>query len=64
MEKQILEPEIFKTKRISDEIDTLLSNQNIGSDLVKELNLYKDEEAIPFRVVKEVYDVLSKSGDR
>ena len=64
MEKQILEPEILKNKRISDAIEQLLSNKSVSSDLEKELNSYKDETVLPFRVVKEIHYALSKSGDR
>ncbi|XP_053375040.1 transmembrane protein 199-like [Mercenaria mercenaria] len=64
MDARNLEPEIVKTKRISEEIERLLSEQNICSDLERELKLYKSEEYIPFRTVKQIYDVLSRSDGK
>lgn len=63
MAERINEPEILLNKRISEEVERVLNDQNISSDFRKELESYKSEEHIPFRLVKRVYENLKQSGD-
>ncbi|KAL4224025.1 hypothetical protein ACF0H5_017482 [Mactra antiquata] len=58
------EPEISKTELISSQIEIVLKKNNVEDSLKKELKQYIDEETIPFRLVKQIHDVISESGDK
>ena len=58
-----MEPEIVITKRLQEQINVVLDKKHIDSDFMKELEKYSTEENIPFRLVKQIHDILSQSGD-
>ena len=57
------EPEINLTERLLEQIKDVLNKDGIDVLLKKELKENVDSTKIPFRLVKQVHDELSKSGD-
>lgn len=57
------EPEIVKTKRITEALNRYLSNTKTDEGLGRELKSYESEEKIPFRLVKLLHDALARTGD-
>ena len=57
------EPKIATTDRLTEQMKTVLQKENVKISLKKEIEEYLDEKHVPFRLVKEIHDVISDSGD-
>jgi len=58
-----MEPEVCISNRIVEQITLVSGKYKIDNGLQKELKEYETKDAIPFRLVKKIHDVLSESGD-
>ena len=56
------EPEVSKTDRLKDLIETFLSKESKNARLKKEINNYSSSNHIPFRLIKEVVNEIADSG--
>ena len=63
MEYLEAEPKIVTTNRLTDQMKFVLQTGNLHLRLKKEIEEYLDAKYVPFRIVKEIHDVISCSGD-
>lgn len=61
----MMEPEISISSRVAEQINLVLEKGKLDLILRKELKEYQSKDFIPFRLVKQIHDVLSdsESGD-
>lgn len=57
-----MEPEISISSRVAEQIKLVIEKGKLDSTLRKELKEYQSKDYIPFRLVKQIHDVLSDSG--
>lgn len=63
MEDCWADPKVAVTDRLKCQLQAVLLKEKAKLGLKKEAEKYMDEKYIPFRLVKEIHDVISDSGD-
>ena len=64
MENLEAEPKIGTTNRLQEQMKSVLLKESLQIRLRKEIEEYLNANYVPFRLVKEIHDVISDSGDQ
>ena len=62
MEELIAEPEVVITDRLNALMQTFLAKECENKRLKEEIEKHSNANNIPFRLIKEIRDVISESG--
>ena len=63
MEAALAEPEVATTYRLKEQMQIILNQENVKISLRNEIEKYINASHVPFRLIKEIHDVISDSGD-
>ena len=62
MEELIAEPEVVITDRLDALVQTFLAKECKNKRLKEEIEKHSNANNIPFRLIREITDVISESG--